>query len=129
MSGTLTALAELGTLAWNIYSSYEEADETERAQNESRELAYLQRSDTLEQQRITNLFNQTSQALTRNRLSFDKMAWGEGFKLTKQQYLDKRNAYLAAMRRQGKLDAVGSMFNYLNQDRAAKNSIIQNMGV
>jgi len=125
----MQAGVDTGVLVQDIISTYYQLKATTKAQEESMQLAQQQRQDVLAQQKIDNWYKQVGLDLQKQGLSFERMKWGQSFKLTRQQYADQKAALAQQAQRQRALDLQAGVQSQLAAQNQQYNQVIGRMGV
>jgi hypothetical protein len=129
ISGIIQAGVDTGVLVNDIISSIYQMQAAEKSEQRAYGLAQQQRQDVLAQQKIDNWYKQVGVDLSKQNLSFERMKWGQTFKMTRQQYADQKAALAQQMTRQRTLDVMGGVESQLAAQNQQYNQAIGRMGV
>lgn len=124
----MQAGVDTGVLVADIISGYYQLEAAKTARAEAKELALLERSDTLSQNRITNQLAQNRLGLSKDALNWDQVKFAKTYKLTKQEYLDKQAAAMRAEKRVVNQDAINNLVNMYGLQTQTQNQVLSQMG-
>lgn len=120
----LGGIASLTSAINSIINSYQMGEMTAKAQKEAMGLAYLQRSDALKQNNITNRLAQARQQLEQAGFGFSVMAANRSFAFEREKYRTEKE-------RADRMEARGesqrqyqNLLTFINADESRKNTTL-----